>query len=890
VDAPEDGASARGKNASKGGVPKSGMPAPPKPHPLGATSAQRPRGPGRGQLGQPPQKQAKWWDGGQGEQENEQGWAQGLEADANETHMDSSEPSWDHRSKETRDPYSSSAEPARQGLVARSLASKGDGRGDLNAYVTESRTASSKAKSPVKGLSKGEGKKNNKHEMKSDQLDETSGDGKGEGRVEGKGDGKHDGKGDRKGDSKPDGKLNDVSANLRSAERRDRNHLTSKTGYAGNYPSTLKFDGHDSYGEDGCEEDKRDDHQYGGEDTHNSRVESRGHGNDELGEDNAWESKADHKDDRRYPAEGRREKEDVKRDSNGAYIDNNLEGTGVEDLTSLNTEDQRYDGMTEKRKDVKGKGISKVAPKATTKGNQKGNAKGDLETESMIDIGSSTGQGVSKKDSNEDGKGSRKGVFSGGLPLPLGGGRKARPPEPPKSLVEEDQQAAPAVASIPSSMPPVRLPPWKEDGLSDQEIAATITSCKVRGIELELSALTQRIPPTEEHQRACQRCITLLQSAITAEWGSKQGVPPPLVDVCGAFAQGTEIHGSEMDVAFRVPPGLSPEDRHRCVRELQERLQVPPQSAFLAVHEAIQMFPHTSCPYSVELIGARPRTIAHLLLADQPPEDGGRRPLTIDSVIKQLCDFLEISRHLIRLTKLWATNRGLAAHHEGYPTGVAWTLIVLFFLQRERLMPPFTALAGAVAPATDNLSLLHLLRGFFEFLAGLGPQANRGLSVAHAQEYRAPSGILFIEDPAEMLETRQQRNLTLQVGERQWRCVLDEARKTAGKFTAEPQRWFHWAEIFDPGEVPNEKILKLQPLSHVASTIGFASLEPSEPASARHEPSMPVSGAVGKAPAPAFGLAGSVSRPSGKGAGSRGLPPGPSGQGKGSGGHGFGQF
>lgn len=469
----------------------------------------------------------------------------------------------------------------------------------------------------------------------------------------------------------------------------------------------------------------------------------------------------------------------------------------------------------------------------------------------------------------------------------------------PALQVAQPKQFSPYALSGPDGLqqPSQRRRPWEEDALSDEDLTRTISGCKAYGIELELLALAKKISPSEDYRRACQKCLSSLRSAITTQWGSKSGVSPPLVEVCGSLAQGTDLEGSDMDVVLRVAPGLSLEVRDACMKELRGRLQVPPQSASLAVSDAMHLFPHATTWMSVELKGVQPRTIAHLLLAEQPPSSA-ERPLLVDGVITQLCDTFELSRDLIRIVKLWAANLGLSNQHEGYMNGVAWTFLAIFFLQKEKLVPPYAALAhGTVSPSLAQPQLSALLRGFFEFLAARNGNVQRGLSVTHAEEYRAPSGVLFLEDPAEFHETRQQRNLAETLGETQWTHIIDEARKAAERLTARPQRWFHWAEVFDPRELPPEKIARLQPLAQVlAEGCNQASPEPESKAGGTVPTMSPEVGGTGKgaiAPYVRPAIA-AVTRPGGKGLGHTGLhPPGPpsfAGRGKGLGGRGYGRF
>jgi hypothetical protein len=272
----------------------------------------------------------------------------------------------------------------------------------------------------------------------------------------------------------------------------------------------------------------------------------------------------------------------------------------------------------------------------------------------------------------------------------------------------------------------------------------------------------------------------------------------------GSVVQETELEGCDIDMALRFPSGGSQASRESRIEELWEKLLLSPQ---LAAYQTTRTFPHAKAPMTVELKGSNPRTLAHLLVVD--PESAPTRQTTVDHVIKTLCDHFGPARDLVRLVKLWASNRNFSNDYEGYPCSVAWTLMTINFLQKDKLVPSYKDVTK-VQPSTMMPDLIAMLRRFFEFLAsGEGGQA-RCFSVARGQELRAPSGhAVFVEDPAEFLEGKKQVNLAQGTGELQWQRVLEEAKKVSGRLTSTPQRWFHWAEVFDPREVPPRKIAKL---------------------------------------------------------------------------------
>lgn len=364
---------------------------------------------------------------------------------------------------------------------------------------------------------------------------------------------------------------------------------------------------------------------------------------------------------------------------------------------------------------------------------------------------------------------------------------------------------------------------WQEDTLGDEELKASILGCKERGIELELVFLAQRLVPTEEYRKACANIVSLLRQCGSMEWQGQNGLPAPLLETCGARAQNTDIDGSDMNIAFRIPPGLPAESREVYVRQLRDRLQVPPQSSFLIASDGMQILPHATVPVTVELMDVQPRTVAHIQIAELAGPQGPDGGFFVDDLIRQLCDTFDRSRDLVRLVKLWAVNHGLTHHDEKHMNGMAWTLLTIYFLQRQQYVASFDALQYGAVPSAAQPNLCGLLRGFFEFLSSIDSAAPKLLSVMRGQESRAPHGVpIFIEDPAEYQKSRQQRNLTEHVGDAQWARVIEEARKAADRLNSDrlnaegKLRWFHWAEVFDPSGIPAMKAAKLPPLGQMA--------------------------------------------------------------------------
>ena len=391
---------------------------------------------------------------------------------------------------------------------------------------------------------------------------------------------------------------------------------------------------------------------------------------------------------------------------------------------------------------------------------------------------------------------------------------------------------------------------WEEDSLSDQELMHAITSSKAHGMELELAELLKKLQPTEEYKRDCQRALFLLKAAMSQEFQSNFGKGPNL-EIIGSSAQDTELNGADIDVACRVP-GFSPDELDTKLARLWARLFTVPHSTHLAALDATRLFPHATCQFSIQLKASAqssaPRFHAHLLLIESPPVKE-----SLDSTLRSLCDCCGKARDLIRLVKLWARNHGLINHRDGYMNGVAWTAFVLCFLQREQYIPSLQTLAeGSQVSQTPTPSLRELLLRFFQFVCAPQAKTPRGISLMQGTDCEAaappsthvgPPPPLYIQDPVQ-LKRGSDQNIASTLGEAQWARILDESRRVAERLDpSKPQRWFYWAEIFDPQGLASGGDKRLPKLGEVKVSGGETAL-PSLPTDAAHNASSAVPAVV----------------------------------------------
>ena len=298
-------------------------------------------------------------------------------------------------------------------------------------------------------------------------------------------------------------------------------------------------------------------------------------------------------------------------------------------------------------------------------------------------------------------------------------------------------------------------------------------------LELELLSLARTLTPTDEERRSLQAFAYVLKVVI--------GRAAAAITVCGSLAQLTDLDGAGVDLAVMVPAST----------DLKRALLAPPLSCFFDVTQIVEL--KESSLRATSLITVKPRrwssTLqAHLFLGELGP---GRPPPALDSIVRELLDTSAGSRDLVRLVKHWARRHNLSNQYEGFLSGAAWTLLVIFFLQQRGHVSSYTQLqlrscsGSCIGTLATPLSVL--LRQFFSFLAGLGETCRRGISVTDAVTYRCRPGPLFIEDPVEFLQSRQQRNLAQYMGERAWARILFLAAEWAKLTPA--LAWQQWLEL-----------------------------------------------------------------------------------------------
>mmetsp|Transcript_53884 Transcript_53884/g.128332 ORF Transcript_53884/g.128332 Transcript_53884/m.128332 type:complete len:607 (+) Transcript_53884:125-1945(+) len=390
----------------------------------------------------------------------------------------------------------------------------------------------------------------------------------------------------------------------------------------------------------------------------------------------------------------------------------------------------------------------------------------------------------------------------------------ASPAVPKKAVAKTKSQLATAPgleAGLPQSVTPSAppVPPWTKDSLNDSELTSALGTCKVRGTELELQALIQRLLPSSERRQDAEKCIAELQS-VCKLLGTVD------VEACGSSIQGTDILGDEIDVLLKTSVvGASAEDVKRLASAFQSRLQSAPHSSNFKIARGWTAYPHTQAPCSVEYTGAGRKLTANLLLSEPSTGSSSKLP-SIDKIVGQLCDLCPWSRDLIRVVKVWACSYGLISQLEGQLHGMAWTLLVIYFLQQQRYIPSYQSVVpGITSPFKQQGQVVSaMVRRFMEFLANFPlTSGGRCISILQGCEYATASDAahpLVLEDPAYFMNSQQCRNVAQGLKSQEWARTLQEARQTVERLR--PQRWFQWEAVLDRNKPSLDKIQRLPPL------------------------------------------------------------------------------
>jgi len=190
---------------------------------------------------------------------------------------------------------------------------------------------------------------------------------------------------------------------------------------------------------------------------------------------------------------------------------------------------------------------------------------------------------------------------------------------------------------------------WGEDAMVDEDLGAAIRRCKIAGMDHELHSLAKKISPGVTHKGSVSKCVGSLRGAwlrVAGNLNLERGLMN--VDSYGSHAQNTDLEGSGVEVSLRMSAKLSPQERDSIVMGLRQSLSNDGTLAStVSVNDGLHWYAHAQACLAVEIKNSTPRLVANAVIIDQSSET-----LTIDKVIRQMCDAYVPSRDLVRLVKL----------------------------------------------------------------------------------------------------------------------------------------------------------------------------------------------------------------------------------------------
>lgn len=234
-----------------------------------------------------------------------------------------------------------------------------------------------------------------------------------------------------------------------------------------------------------------------------------------------------------------------------------------------------------------------------------------------------------------------------------------------------------------------------------------------------LHPYVEELLPEPDAEATCEKLLSILRSFAT------HALPPGWeVREFGSYVQGTCLPGGALDIAL-----------------------VCPGAEGVAVEAVVQSF-------ALVLLLARPRCVVSAsglrAAAGKPVRllagdfEGSRwvavqelalfagRVMTglIDKLLRQLLRIDRRAKRFVMLVKQWARSRGLVGVTSG---SFVWTMLAVFALQREGLLPPASDIGQAATPvsATADVSQSCMMRKFAELLLhyAISPEPRPAISL-----------------------------------------------------------------------------------------------------------------------------------------------------------------
>eukprot|EP00754_Rhynchopus_humris_P015092 Rhum_TRINITY_DN14425_c22_g1::Rhum_TRINITY_DN14425_c22_g1_i1::g.90181::m.90181 len=231
--------------------------------------------------------------------------------------------------------------------------------------------------------------------------------------------------------------------------------------------------------------------------------------------------------------------------------------------------------------------------------------------------------------------------------------------------------------------------------------------------EVEAATLYEALSPRNVAEDARERLTAAIDRLLVDVSGTKR------LSICGSFAQGTALAGSDLDLSLIITDAATKKDKE-VLRDEQVRL-------LSTIFKGIQQKGRPQGFGTEEAVLKATVPIVRLLYSEHPDE---ATPLSIDlsvgnensglrdSMVASLLDANPALKVPLRIIKHWAKCRNVTKAYDGFPNSVTWTLLYILHCQLLRVLPSWKGRAEFAAP--PPVRGIDVLLSFFEFIAHCG--------------------------------------------------------------------------------------------------------------------------------------------------------------------------
>ena len=290
--------------------------------------------------------------------------------------------------------------------------------------------------------------------------------------------------------------------------------------------------------------------------------------------------------------------------------------------------------------------------------------------------------------------------------------------------------------------------------------------------ERHMDKLQKVLQPPSTHFEGRQR----LEEAIDSILHSDTGLVQRLM-VCGSFAQGTALAGSDLDLSILFSSDT--EDMVQIARDEQVRILRKIACGIGGCHSEHgfsveeQVFTATVPIVRLAYGKGEKRLPVDLCIGNS---SSGKR----DAVVRDLLERNPRVKAPLSVIKQWAKARHITKAFEGFPNSVSWSLLYITHCQMSGTLPPYGQREVFVPPTEQvHPSDLDILISFFGFVTHYGSDGTlaevkcsvlQGCFLQRGEEEEGE--VLLVEDPADVTN-----NVSRATQATQWQATISQAHR-----------------------------------------------------------------------------------------------------------------